>query len=51
MVLIKRKDVTKQGFCKCSQEKSASGKSLISIYSIFLEVGGEKGLGWGWVLI
>ena len=35
MVITKREDVTKQGFCKILRKKTlSSGKSLIGTYSI-----------------
>ena len=45
VVITKREDVTNQGFCKYSDENSVFTKSLISTYSIFWGVGGERG--WG----
>ena len=47
MVITKREDVTKQGFCKISSLKKtpSSGKSLISTYSIFFGGGGGRGKG------
>ena len=52
MVITKREDVTKQGFCKTP----SSGKSLIITYSILLRWKGERGgvglaLIEGWALI
>ena len=48
MVITKREDVTKQGFCKISSLKKtpSSGKSLISTYSIFFFGWGGGGGGW-----
>ena len=47
MVINKREDVTKQGFCKILWRKlRTSGKSLISTYLKFFRVGGtRKGVG------
>ena len=47
MVITKLEDVTKQGFCNNTLQKTpSSGKSLMSTYSIFF--GWEvKGGGWG----
>ena len=42
MVLIKREDVTKQGFCKIP----SSGKSVISTYLMFFGLEGPE-RGWG----
>ena len=44
MVLIKREDVTKQGFCKIP----SSGKSVISTYLMFFGLEGPE-RGWGGV--
>ena len=44
MVITKREDVTKQGFCKTLKKTPSSEKSLITTYSFFLFwVGGEMG--------
>ena len=43
MVITKREDVTKQGFCKILKKTPSSGKSL----STFLRVGSGKGGGVG----
>ena len=44
MVVTKREDVTKQGFCKILKKTPSLGKSQISIYSFFLS-GSGKGVG------
>ena len=44
MVITKREDVTKQGFCKTLKKTPSSGKSVVSTYS-FLGGGRCKGVG------
>ena len=48
MVITKREDVTKQGFCKNTLKKTPSSRnSLISNYSVFFGCEGEG----EWVLV
>ena len=54
MLITKREDGTKQGFCKLPptlKKTQSSGESLyISTYSIFISLS-SKWVGWGWALI